>query len=233
MALFIPGGPAGGAPSGSIGSMVFSHNRYGAYMRTRVIPTNPATAGQVAARNRLSSLTNAWLNVLTQPQRDAWTTYAANVPVTNRIGQQIFLTGLNWYVACNALRLLEPALSDVNDAPSIFNLSTFDISDPPACTEATQLVSFTFDDSLDWADDDGALFCFVTRPQNASIEFNNLPYRFAGTVLGDTAIPPTSPGSVTVPFPVVEGQKLFVRFNCVQADGRIGAEQKYSLIVAA
>lgn len=233
MALFIPGGPAGGAPSGALGATVFSHGRFGAYMRSRVIPTNPASAGQVLARNRMSSLTNAWYNVLTAAQRAGWDTYAANVPVTNRIGQQIFLTGLNWYVGNNALRDSAPPLTRVDDAPDIFNLSTFDITDDPSASEATQVFTVPYDNTHDWADDDGALLGFSTRPQNASINFNNKPHRLAGTELGNTITPPTSPATFTSPFPFVEGQALFLRLNCVQADGRIGAVQNYRVIAAA
>lgn len=233
MALFIPGGPAGGAPSGALGATVFSHGRFGAYMRSRVIPTNPATAGQVLARNRMSSLSNRWLNTLTAAQRAAWETYGANVPVTNRIGQQIFLTGLNWYIGCNALRdQADGTIVRVDDAPTIFNLSSFTVGTPSA-SEATQAISVPFTSGDDWDDDDGALMLWGTRPQNASINFNNLAYRFDSAVFGDTAIPPVSPGVFAAPFPFVEGQRLFIRLNVLQADGRIGAEQKYSILAAA
>ncbi len=233
MALFIPGGPAGGAPSGALGATVFSHGRFGAYMRARVIPTNPGSAGQVLARNRMSMLSNSWYNVLSAAQRAAWDTYAANVPVTNRIGQQIFLTGLNWYVGNNALRDNAAGLDRVDDAPDIFNLSSYDITDDPSASEATQVISVPFDNTDEWAQDDGALLGFSTRPQNASVHYNNKPYRLAGVELGVTATPPTSPAVFTNPFPFVEGQVLFLRVNCVQADCRIGAVQKYRIVAAA
>ena len=233
MALFIPGGPAGGAPSGALGSMVFSHGRFGAYLRSRVVPTNPATAGQVLARNRLSNLTNLWYNTVTALQRAAWETYASNVPVTNRIGQQIYLTGLNWYVACNSLRNMVSTLSRIDDAPTVFNLASFTITAALTASEATQEISVAFDNSDIWADDDGALILFATRPQNASINFNAKPYRYAGDVPGVTATPPTTPATIAAPFPFVEGQRLFCRLNCVQADARIGAVQKYTLVAAA
>lgn len=233
MALFLPGGPAGGAPSGSLGAIVFARNRFGAYMRTRVIPTNPATAGQVLARNRMSSLSNSWFNYLTADQRAAWDTYAANVPVTNRLGQQIHLTGLNWYVACNALRRqADAAITDADDAPTVFNLATFNLTSISA-SEATQEISMTYEAGDDWTLDDGALLGYQTRPQNPSINFNNLAYRYMMAVFGVTATPPASPAVFDASFPFVEGQKLFCRFNCIIADGRIGAVQKYSVLATA
>lgn len=233
MALFLPGGPAGGSPSGSLGSIVFSHNKGGSYMRTRKVPTNPASAAQVLARNRLSTLTNNWHNGLTEAQRASWDTYAANVPVTNRIGQQIYLSGLNWYVACNSLRSQAGGtISWVDDAPVIFNLATFHII---SCvvSEAAQQLSIFFDTGDDWLDDDGALLAYATRPQNPTVNYNNLPFRFAGAVPGVTATPPTSPQTIAVPFAVVEDQRVFVRFNCINADGRIGAQHRLTVDVVA
>lgn len=233
MALFIPGGVAGGAPSGSVGAVVFSHNRFGAYMRTRVIPVNPQSAAQVLARNRLSALTNYWYNGLTQDERDGWTTYAANVPVTNRIGQQIFLTGLNWYVACNSLRdQANGTITWNEDAPTIFNLASFNILTVTA-SEATQNIVVTYVDGDDWTGENGALLGYVTRPQNPTINFNNLPFRFAAAIEGDAVTPPLSPQNFPAPFVFVEGQKLFTRFNCIIADSRIGPEQRYEVIAAA
>lgn len=233
MALFIPGGPAGGAPSGKLGATVFSHGRFGAYMRALVIPTNPSSTGQVLARNRMSELTNLWYNALDADERAAWDTYAANVPVTNRIGQQIYLTGLNWFVAMNSLRSQAGVnFSRIDAAPTIFNLASFNVS-TVAASEATQLITITYAAGDDWTLDDGGLLIWMTRPQNASINFNNQPYRYAGVVEGLTATPPASPQTMAPPFPFVEAQKLFLRFNCIDPDGRIGAVQKYPVIAAA
>lgn len=227
MALFIPGGVAGGAPSGSVGSVVFSHNRYGAYMRSRVIPTNPSSYHQQVIRNACSSLANLWYNTLTGAQRDGWETYAANVPVINRIGQQIYLNGLNWYIACNTLRIQwAGTLTRIDDAPTTFTLASF-TGISISASEATQLVSVTYVDDEAWTLDDGALGIYGARPQNASHIFNAHPFRFAAAVEGDTVSPPASPQTAAYPFTFVQGQRLFVRLQCVIADGRIGSPQKF------
>lgn len=229
MALFIPGGPAGAGPSGALGGIVFARNRGGAYMRTRVVPVNPGSAAQVLARNRLSDLTNRWLNTLDDAQRVDWETYAANVPITNRIGQQIFLTGLNWYVASNSLRN-QSGLTRSDDAPATFNLGAYTINSVSA-SEATQLITVAFLDTDDWLDDDGALTVWATRPQNPTRNFNNLPYLYAGTVTGNTATPPTTPQTIAVPYAVTQGQRIFLKFNCCTPDARIGPVQKFSTVV--
>lgn len=233
MALIIPGGVVAGAPSGSVGAVVFSHGRSGSYMRTKVIPTNPKSAAQVLARNRMSALSNFWYNGLTSTERAGWDTYAANVPVTNRIGQQIYLTGMNWYIGCNSLRdQAGGTITWLADAPTIFNLASFNIISA-SISEAAQTLATFFETGDDWNADDGAVLGYMTRPQNASVNFNNLPYRYADTMIGDTAVPLTSPQQLAIPFPVVEGQRVFVRFNCINPDGRIGAEQRLAVDVAA
>lgn len=233
MALFIPGGPAGGAPSGGLGSIVFSHGRSGAIMRTRVIPTNPGSAAQVLARNRMADLTNRWHNTLNAAQRAAWDTYGTNVPVLNRIGQQIYLTGINWYVACNSLRnQAGGTLVRVDDAPTIFNLASFSLVSITV-SEATQQISIAYASGDNWTFDDGALCAYATRPMNPSVNYNNQPFRFADAIEGDTAAPPAAPQTFPLPFPVVADQAVWTRFNCVIADGRIGASQQYRVIVGA
>lgn len=56
---------------GKLGGHVFSRNRGGAYVRTKVTPTNPQTADQVAQRARLASFAQAW-RALTESARLAW-----------------------------------------------------------------------------------------------------------------------------------------------------------------
>ena len=48
------------AVSGSIGGITGSHNRGGMYLRSRVIPVNPQTVDQLAARNRLATQSSGW-----------------------------------------------------------------------------------------------------------------------------------------------------------------------------
>ena len=56
---------------GKIGGHVASKNRSGAYMRTKVTPSNPNTASQSQARSILASASQNWRN-LTDSQRKAW-----------------------------------------------------------------------------------------------------------------------------------------------------------------
>lgn len=233
MALYISGGAVGGAASGALGSLVFTRNRSGACIRTRVVPVNPQSAAQVLARNRMAALTNYWYNGLTIPEREGWDTYAANVPVYNRLGQQIYLTGQNWYVGVNSLRdQAAGTLTWLADAPTVFTLASFNIGVVTA-SEASQGISATYVAGDDWTLDDGALMLWATRPQNESVNFNNLPYRYSSAVYGLTATPPPSPAVFPAPFAFVEGQKIFVRINAIDPDGKRGPPQKYAVLCGA
>lgn len=93
-------GPMVGQASGAIGATVFSHNRYGAYVRQRVIPTISTTAYALAAKAALAAVSAAW-GTLTDAQRTAWQTWAANNPMTDRLGDRQVLTGHAAYVQIN------------------------------------------------------------------------------------------------------------------------------------
>jgi hypothetical protein len=94
--------PIHGSMRGRIGANVWSHNKGGDYVRLGTTPTNPNSSRQQAARGFLGDLAQAWNSTLTAAQRDNWNTYAQNHPVENSLGQEIYLTGLNWYVKINA-----------------------------------------------------------------------------------------------------------------------------------
>lgn len=100
MAKFIPG-PAASAISGSQGGTVYSRNRYGAYTRSRVVPVNPNTAAQQAARADLASQSTGW-GALTTAQQLAWNTWAANNPIIDSLGQSQILQGNAAFIQLNS-----------------------------------------------------------------------------------------------------------------------------------
>ena len=89
------------AMSGSVGGLTFSHNRGGAYVRDRAIPTQPNTFQQVIIKAIFGTLSGLWSSLLTAAQRDDWDLYAAATPLTDKLGQPFFPTGLNMYIRGN------------------------------------------------------------------------------------------------------------------------------------
>lgn len=214
----------GTALSGALGGIVASHNRGGAYFRANTIGTDPGTPQQIIVRTLLTNLALAWQTEVSASFREGWETYAANVPVTNRIGEQIFLTGQQMYIRNNTARE-QAGLLRVNKPPIVFSLALLS----PVTVGAgggTQILTITFDNSNEWANfAAGALLVWGSRQQPVTVNFFKGPYRFAGSILGDP-VPPTSP-DVTIlnPFQMDEGNRVFLRFVAVQADGRISATQ--------
>lgn len=97
-------GPMVGAASGSIGGAVFSHNRYGTYIRRRAIPVTSTTEDALAAKARLTSASQAWQG-LSANNKAAWNTWATVNPVTDKLGNPQVLTGHAAYIMLGTRRL--------------------------------------------------------------------------------------------------------------------------------
>lgn len=232
--------PVYSAVSGSIAGITYSHNRGGLYTRRRAVPVNTATAAQAFTRGAFQSAIANWRNTLTQQQRDDWEVYAANTPVTDKLGQTLQLNGQQMYVRCVSPRYtmnaFDGALSIpiVADAPTEFGgtpltiiSSVLDVSD-----DQIQMVVTAGDE---WRDTlGGALLVQIGLPQNASINTYGGPFRLFYTLAGSTAMPPSTTVVATpLPFTFAAGQKWFARVRALAADGRISAPVLLSGIAQA
>jgi len=216
------------AVSGSIGGLTGSHNKGGMYFRARSQPVNTNTSFQQVVRNFLSQVTAAWQQILTAAQRAAWETYAANVPLIDSLGESRNVSGIAMYVRSNVIRL-QAGLARIDAGPTTFSLPTF--TAPTVAVDATadeMDVAYTSTDA--WAGEvGGAMIAFASRPQAASINYFRGPYRLAGIVAG-AATPPTSPETLTLPFPVVVGHVVHSKIAVVRADGRLSSPFRLSSV---
>lgn len=212
--------------SGSLGGLTASHNRGGLYLRARVVPVNPNTPQQQAIRSFVAQLSNLWLTTLNTFQRASWDTYALLVPLPDRLGEPRNVGGLAMYIRSNVPRL-QVGLPRVDSAPSIFNLGDYT---PVAFSNASaggNSFDIDFTEADDWVtEDDAAMLVFSSRGQSASINFFKGPYRTLPGILGDLALPPTTPFAAVPAFALVADQTLFVRVNVTRADGRLSTEQR-------
>lgn len=108
-------GPMVGQASGAIGASVFSHNRYGAYVRNRTIPVTSTTEFATNAKAVMSAMSQAWQG-RTAAQRAQWESWAANNPITDRLGDQRILSGIAAYCMLNA-RLAHTAHAPIASPP--------------------------------------------------------------------------------------------------------------------
>jgi hypothetical protein len=88
------------AGSGKLGGHVASHNRSGAYLRTKVTPVNAQTSFQTSVRNRLSTLATGWSS-LTTSQRSQWNDAVALFKGTDIFGDVKNPSGFNLYQSLN------------------------------------------------------------------------------------------------------------------------------------
>jgi hypothetical protein len=217
-------GTIGTQYSGSIAGVTASHNRGGAFLRSRVIPVNPNTTFQQAVRTIFGTLSSYWLSTLTPAERDAWNTYALNVLIPDSLGEPRNVGGLGMFKRSNVPRVQAGITTtpQVDAAPTEFNLGSYTAPTVGAISAGGGTLSLAFTNTDEWAnEDEAAMFVLISRGLNASVNYFKGPYRFAGQVLGDGTTAPTSPASITLPFTVAIGQRVYVSVRVSRADGRL------------
>jgi len=206
---------------GSMGGVTFSKNRFGNYMRNRITPVDPKTARQTAMRTIVGASAARWHGTLTQAQRDAWDVFAASIVMQNMLGAAIKLTGFNHYVRSRSF-LRQHGIPAVDDGPTTLVLPSQDELFTAVVDETNQQLSVTFDDTLDWVDqDNGIMGVYMSAPQPVGAKYIKGPWRLAGTIQGDSTTPPTTPQLLAVPFPVAVGQRVGFRARICEEDGRL------------
>lgn len=94
---------------GKINGSVASKNRAGAYVRTKVTPSNPRSASQSAVRASFSSISSLWRN-LTTANRNSWNEAVNNWTKTDVFGDVKTPSGYNLF-----MRLSTPLLNTFGD----------------------------------------------------------------------------------------------------------------------
>jgi hypothetical protein len=205
--------------SGSIGGTTFAHNRGGMYTRARVTPTDPSSEYQQTVRAAMGSLAPYWSQTLTPEERLAWKDYAANVAMTNRLGQTVYLTGQQHFIRCNVPRI-QAGIAILEAAPTTYDLGTFT---PPTIDEITDdsAISVAFTNTDDWAIAVGGyLLIYGGKNQGVGRGFYKGPWRYAGKIAGAVE-PPSSPGSATSRYVPVVGNLMWLQCRIIQVDGRL------------
>lgn len=222
MALFTT--TIAGAISGSIGGITFSHNKGGAYMRSKVIGTNPNTSFQQVVRQAMGDLANIWANVLTTAQRNSWNTYASLVPVPSKLGGVHIISGIAHFLRSNVpRRQADPAgvvLTVATTAPTINDVGEMQVTSG-IVTVPSATVQIAYPAGQDWANETGsAMLIYTGRQQNPSINFFKGPFSLAGAIFGVTGTPVASPQNVTSRF-TYSAAKGWFRAQVTRADGRL------------
>jgi len=207
--------------SGSLAGNTFARNHYGNYVRARTKPVNPNTTRQQSIRAAMALLAARWAQTLTAVQRTAWNLYGSNVAMANKLGETVYLTGFNHYMRSNIPRV-QIGTGIVDAGPTVFELPVQDPTMFIEASEASQKISVSFDNGLDWATEtDALLYAYQGSPQNAQRNFFDGPWRLLGYVAGDIGGAPATPKLFDVAFPTAELQRQWVYCRIQRIDGRL------------
>lgn len=218
---------------GSIGGNTASRNRFGPYWRARVVPVNPNSVRQQAVRSAMIALTGRWSSTLTAIQRAQWDAYAEAIAWSNKLGATVKLTGFNMYIRSN-MAVDSATGTTIDDGPAILSLPEGDSTFAVSISEATQELVVVFDDTMEWANEDGGfLLVSAGTPVNITRNFFDGPWRVADAIEGNQALPPASGDAVPAPFPYQEGQLVYAKARIIRADGRVSQFFRNSTTVAA
>ena len=221
------------AASGSTGGLTAARNRGGNYWRSRVVPINPESPAQSEVRLNLAAAASNW-SAITQPQRDAWNTYAESLAGNNRVGDSSKPSGINAFVSTNSLRLLAN-LSQLSDAPSSTGRGTYT---PPSTLPSYSIsgpdltIDITLTDS--WAATaNGVLFAFVGNKVSNGTSYYKGPYRLAAFQVRGGSAPADPLVLSTDDLGLGLGDKCFMRIHTMDSLGRVQTPFRSPLLVVA
>lgn len=101
---------------GKVGGQVFSKNRSGSYVRTKVTPSNPRTARQSLVRQALGAISAAW-SALTDADINGWNAAVNDWKTTNIFGDATAPSGKTLFVKLN-LNLNNIGLAAIDQVPA-------------------------------------------------------------------------------------------------------------------
>jgi hypothetical protein len=209
---------------------VFSRNRGGAYLRTKVTPTNPQTLAQVQQRSLLTSFSQSWRS-LTEAQREAWKAAVTSWAKTDVFGDVVNPSGSTLYIRLNI---------NVSLAGGAALLV------PPSPTGAAALTLLTFTASVGGGGVD-VTFLPAAVPANHAMVIESTPmlspgisnakakFRVIETLAPAAASPADVTASQTLKFgALVVGQKMFIRAKFINnLTGEVSQQLNNSVIVTA
>jgi hypothetical protein len=126
---------------GSIAGNTFTRSKAGPAARNRVKPNNPASPAQLAQRERIVRLSKAWQQ-LSEDQRKSWDAEAKERKTKGVCGNNIQLTGHQYFVRVNSLRESNGDLADpaVIPAAAEFTAEIFSATVDAAADIATNTI---------------------------------------------------------------------------------------------
>ncbi|MDP2323895.1 MAG: hypothetical protein Q8N51_07685 [Gammaproteobacteria bacterium] len=218
-------GPLVAEARGKEGGIVFSRNRYGAYIRAKTSPVQPRTPAQNAIRAAFTVISQSWRDLLVATERAAWDDYAKQTPVSDRYGAKIDLTGNTMFLRYNAalVGILATPLKVAPTLPGEAEMPRFTLTGTVAAGVKIATLAPVI------AAGDYVLAYSNKAPIPVSRAFFNGPWTLRKIM--DTA--QTFPAEVV---PIAEcaiGQRWWVKCRLYKANGKVGPLSMISVDILA
>lgn len=154
---------------------VFSKNRGGSYLRTKVSPVQPRTSYQQAQKANLAARSSNW-RALTAAQRATWNAGCTQFPYTDVFGDVKFLSGQQLYVKLNT-NLQNAAQTLITTCPAPAAVPGVTIT-AAAAAAGTPAFTVTLSDAT--VPTGNSLIIWVTPEMGTGISFVKNKLRYLG-----------------------------------------------------
>jgi hypothetical protein len=156
------------AASGSLGSTIFSRNKYGFYSYPKPVYSESNTEQQIAIREAFQYCSDQWNTSasLTTPLRNMWAAFASSYPLTDRLGREYYGRARQWFISVNLFKRLA-GFSLKWDAPTHASCS---LCPSITVTKTDDGLELTLNESLT-----GENLCYVSVVSNQSTSRNFIP----------------------------------------------------------
>jgi len=171
---------------GKIGGIVYSKNRNGAYVRTKVSPTQALTDRRSTIHERLAGLAQYWSGILTPDQVAAWNAFSMNNPVTDIFGRAQHLSGIQTFVRCNGV-ILNCGGTQIDDPPPDLSISPLITAVPTLTAGAPDIASLAYTPTPAGANI--KVQVFATQPLPSGRTFTKPFLRWIGASAANAASP--------------------------------------------
>lgn len=201
---------------GKLGGQVFSKNRGGAYIRTKVTPSNPQTQAQAQVRSNLATLSSGW-NSLTAAQIAQWNGSVDDWTSTDVFGDIKKPTGKNLYVKLNVnlLNSGQPAMATPPakiELPALVDIAV-NVITATGNIDITSLPVFA----------DGKYQIEACAPVPIGVNFVKNKFRVISYVTQPTADPVDVSAAYINKFgAVTSAENIFFRIRAIGSNGQAG-----------
>lgn len=163
---------------GKLGGQVFTKNRSGAIIRTKVTPSNARTERQMFIRNALSTISALW-STLSQSQRDSFDGAVEQWQGTNIFGDIVNPTGKTLFTKLN-MNLKNTLQAQIFTAPIKAILPAFSVTS--VTHDGGEILANVVGNAVGFK-----IVISATAPQSQGTAFYKGKYRQIGVVAGSVA----------------------------------------------